>query len=251
MISFTAEQCILVTGASSGIGEAIALQCNALGATVIASGRNRERLEVNKIRATCPERFHAEPRELMEDMEALPAWIKSLREKYGKLSGLVPCAGITLTAPLREYDLNTAHRMFDLLFHVPMLLTKGFVDRRNNVGKGAAVVFIAAAGAITPTASLLIYSAAKGALLTASRNISKELAPAGLRVNSISPALVATPMAEQYAGLLGAGALAELEQTYPLGLGAPDDVAGAATYLLSSASRWITGQNLLMTGGFE
>lgn len=250
MISFTAEQTILVTGASSGIGEAIALELNALGATVLASGRSRNKLEANKKRSAYPERFHCEPLDLIADLEALPLWVKELRERYGKLSGLAHAAGASLTSPLRNYDVSTAHALFDLLFHAPMLLAKGFADRRNNVGNGASIIFIAAAGAVVPNPSLLIYSAAKGALLTAARCISKELVPQGIRVNCVSPALVKTPMQREYADLIGPDAFAEVEQSYPLGLGEPDDVAGAATYLLSSRAKWITGQNILLSGGW-
>ena len=183
-------------------------------------------------------------------MESLPLWIKDLRERYGKLSGLAHSAGTTLTAPLREYELLTAHNLFDLLFHVPMLLAKGFTDRRNNVGKGASMVFIGAAGAVTPVPSLLIYSSAKGALLTAARCISKELAPQGIRVNCVSPALVKTAMQHEYADLLGSDAFAQVERNYPLGLGEPKDVAAAVAYLLSDRAKWVTGQNMLLSGGW-
>jgi NAD(P)-dependent dehydrogenase (short-subunit alcohol dehydrogenase family) len=250
MISFRAEQVILVTGASSGIGEAVALELNSLGATVIASGRSRERLEANKNRCAHPERFHSEPLDLTADMEALPAWIKDLRQRHGKLSGLAHAAGISRTSPLREYDLASAQAMFDLLFHAAMLLAKGFADRRNNVGQGAAMVFISAASALVPMPSLLIYAAAKGALATAARCMSKELAAQGIRVNCVSPALVKTPMQREYADLLGPDAFAEVERSYPLGLGEPDDVAGAVAYLLSSKAKWITGQNMLLSGGW-
>ena len=250
MISFTADQVILVTGAGSGIGEAIAFELNALGATVIANGRNREKLEAGKSSVVYPERFHVELRDLTADMESLPLWIKSLRERYGKLSGLAHAAGATLTAPLREFELPVAHGLFNLLFHAPMLLAKGFADRRNNTGKGAAMVFIGAAGAVVPVPSLLIYASAKGALLTATRGMSKELAPRGIRVNCVSPGLVKTAMQREYANMLGPDAFAEAEQSYPLGLGEPEDIAAAAAYLLSSRAKWITGQNMLLSGGW-
>ncbi len=249
MIAFTPEQAILVTGSSSGIGEAIALELNALGATVIANGRNRDRLAANKSRCSCPERFHCEPLDLTADMEALPAWVKNLRERYGKLSGLVHAAGATLTSPLREYDLSTARTLFDVLFHAPMLLAKGFADRRNNVGRGAAIVFISTASVLVPVPSMTIYVGAKGAVASAARGMSKELIPQGIRVNCVSPALVKTPMQREYAHLLGPEAFAEVEKSYPLGLGEPEDVAGAVAYLLSSRAQWITGQNMLLSGG--
>ena len=247
--SFSADQRILVTGASSGIGEAIALRLNALGATVIASGRNAERLEANTARAAFPKRFCVEARDLADDPAALPGWIAELRGRYGKLYGLAHAAGVTLTASLREYDLAAARALFDLLFHAPMLLAKGFADRRNNAGPGSAMLFVAAAAAVLPSPALLIYSSAKGALITAARCMSKELAPAGLRVNCVSPGLIKTPLCDEFAALIGPEAFSRLADAYPLGIGEPEDVSAAAAYLLSPQARRITGQNLLLAGG--
>jgi len=249
VISFTAEQVILVTDASSGIGAAIALELNSLGATVIANGRNEDKLETNKTRAAFPERFCVEARDLACELESLPGWITDLRKRYGKLYGLAHAAGVTLTASLREYDLTIARTMFDLLFHVPVLLAKGFADKRNNAGPGSSMLFIAAAGAVLPSPALLIYSSAKGALITAARCMSKELASAGLRVNCVSPGLVKTPMCDEFAALIGAEAFSRLTDAYPLGLGESEDISAAAAYLLSPQARWITGQNLLLAGG--
>ena len=246
---FTASDNILVTGASSGIGAAIALRLNALGASVLASGRNLERLTAIKANAAIPENFHLEERDLTQGMETLPSWVAQLRGRYGKLRGFVHSAGVTLTSPLREYDLAVARDIFDLNFHAAMLLAKGVADRRNNVGSGSSLLFIAAASAVAPVPSLLIYSAAKGALVTAMRAMSKEFAPMGVRVNAISPGLVKTPMCEHFLELLGEENAAVERASYPLGLGEPEDVAGAAAYLLSAEARWITGQNILMTGG--
>ena len=251
MISFTAEQVFLITGASSGIGEAIALQCNALGGTVIANGRNRERLESNKLKATAPERFHIEQRDLTKEIESLPLWVKSLREKYGKLHGLVHAAGVSLTASLREYEFTTALKLFAIHVHVPLLLAKGFSDRRNNIGKGASIVFIASASAVVPVRGMVVYSSAKAAIIAAARSMSKELVGHGIRVNCISPGLVKTHMGDEYANTLGEQNFATIVGLYPLGIGIPDDIASPAMFLLSHASSWMTGQNLYVAGGWE
>jgi NAD(P)-dependent dehydrogenase (short-subunit alcohol dehydrogenase family) len=250
MISFAADQIILVTGASSGIGEAIALRCNALGATVIASGRSEERLAANKAKAAFPERFHGEIRELTEDMDELPQWVTALRAKYGKFTGLVPCAGVSgLPLPLREYTRQQANAFFDIHFHAPLLLAKGFCDRRNNVGKGASIVFMSSGGALARVAGLSMYGGAKSALMTASVVLSKEYASQGIRVNALAPALVQTPMGLGFLDFISPEAKEEELRLYPLGLGEPDDVASMAAFLLSSQARWITGQTIVMDGG--
>jgi short-subunit dehydrogenase len=129
MISFTAEQRFVVTGASSGIGEGVALLLNELGATVIGIGRNQERLEGMKAKAKHPENVFLEQKDLAEDIAGLPAYVKELKEKYGKFSGMAYCAGVSSIVPIRMFEYETAKRMFDINYHAPMFMTKGMVDR--------------------------------------------------------------------------------------------------------------------------
>lgn len=249
MIHFTAEQKILVTGASSGLGKAVALLLNELGATVLASGRDATRLAETRQASVAPERFQIIVRDLCTDPETLPQWVSSLRERFGKLSGLAFCAGQTWNAPLAVYDLEQAREAFTLCVHAPLLTARGFCDRRNNTGRGAAVVFLAAAAAVDPNAGQGMYGAAKAALVTAARCLSKEVAPRGLRINCISPGLVETPMMENTVQQLGEEFLQRERELYPLGIGQPKDVAQLAAYLLSDCARWMTGQNILLNGG--
>jgi NAD(P)-dependent dehydrogenase (short-subunit alcohol dehydrogenase family) len=248
VITFSEDQTILVTGASSGIGAAVALLCNALGATVIASGRSREKLEAVRARAAYPELFHAESRDLTVSPDTLPQWVQTLRERHGKFGGLVCAAGKTLTAPFMMYDPAEARKLFDLLCHIPLALAKAVLDRRNSL-PACGVVFVAAVAATAPNKGQSVYGAAKAALLCAARCMAGELAPRGVRVNCISPGLVRTPMLDETVALLGEEFLREEEPLYPLGLGMPEDVAGPAAFLLSSAGRRITGQNWIVDGG--
>ena len=249
MSSFAENRVILVTGASSGIGASIALRLNELGAVVIASGRNEGKLDALKRRAHSPTHFHLEPKDLAADIEALPQWVEELRIRYGKLSGLAFAAGKTATMPFMQYEHAAALKMFDLLCHAPLMLSKAVIDRRNCVAKGLSLLFIAAAASIAPNKGQTIYGAAKAALVCAARCMAKELAPRSIRVNCISPGLVRTPMLDETVELLGEGFLQHEEPLYPLGLGLPEDVANLAAFLLSPAARWITGQNVLIDGG--
>ncbi|CAK7027827.1 MAG: 3-oxoacyl-[acyl-carrier-protein] reductase FabG [Desulfovibrio sp.] len=246
---FSRDHRILVTGASSGIGKAIALRCNALGATVIAVGRNEIQMEEAKEWAAFPQNFHCVAKDLLDDMEGLPAWVGSLRHTYGLLGGFVHAAGLGLTAPLRMYDLEEARTLFDIHLHAPMLMAKGFADRRNCVKNGAAMVFMGSASAVIPQRAKVVYASAKSAQITAARCLAKEFASQGIRVNSISPALVETPMVEGFKELLGEEHFAAEKEQYPFGLGQPEDIASLACFLLSGESRWITGQNIIMDGG--
>ena len=247
--SFDADSVVLVTGASSGIGAAIALKLNALGAAVIANGTNVPRLEAVRERARHPDRFHLAPRDLLADIDQLASWVKELCARHGKLSGLAIAAGKTETIPFAAYERARALALFDLLFHVPLEIAKAAVDRRNCLPGRMKIVFIAAAASIAPNKGQIVYGAAKAALACAARCMSKELAPRGICVNCISPGLVRTAMFDETVALLGEDFLNQEAARYPLGIGDPEDIAGLAAFLLSPAARWMTGQNLLVDGG--
>jgi NAD(P)-dependent dehydrogenase (short-subunit alcohol dehydrogenase family) len=249
VISFAPGHVILVTGASSGIGRASALLCNALGATVIACGRNARGLEEAGAASARPEAFFREARDLTDDMDALPSWIAALREKYGKLRGLFCCAGHARLMPLRDYSRVEAQELFDIHFHAPLLLTKGFADRRNNAGPGSSVLFMGSAAVIAKESALSAYGGAKAALLTAMRSLARETAARRIRVNALAPAVVRTPMGDAYLSFLDDDARQKETEAYPLGLGEPEDVARMAAFLLSDAGRWITGQTIILDGG--
>ena len=243
------KNCVLVTGASSGIGKAVALLCNQMGATVIASGRDLKKLHALQSSCTHKDSLQIEARDLKENMDALPQWVGTLRQKYGKLSGLVCCAGFAALMPLRAYDREIAARLYDIHVHVPLLLAKGFTDRRNNVGHGSSIVFLSSAAALAKEAGLSAYGAAKAAIQATTISLSKELAPQGIRINAVAPAMVQTPMTEQYFAMLGPEASQQTVANYPLGLGTPEDVAKTIVFLLSDSARWITGQTVILDGG--
>lgn len=249
MSLFSADDLFLVTGASSGIGRAIALTLNARGATVLANGRDEGRLAESRGMASAPDRFFTVPRDLVSDMEGLKGWVRELRAHYGPLRGLTCAAGITWNAPLAVYALQRVRQLFDLCCHVPLILSGAFCDRRVNAGPGSAIVHIAAAAAVDPNPGQGAYAAAKGALVAGAKCLSKEVAPRKIRVNCISPGLVEGPMMEATCRELGEDFLARELPLYPLGIGKPGDVADLAAFLLSERASWLTGQNILLTGG--
>ena len=249
MTTFSAAQRILVTGASSGIGRAIALLLNERGAPVLANGRDMERLE--QVRTACadPSRMLLAPRDMTADMESLPAWLKGLSRQFGPLHGLVCSAGATWNAPMALYDLAKVRQLFDLCCHAPLLLGGAFCDRRANTGAGAAIVFIAAAAAVAPNPGQGAYGAAKAALVSGAVCLAKEAAPRGVRVNCISPGLVQGPMMDATVEQLGQSFLEKEQPLYPLGFGKPQDVASMAAFMLSQEASWLTGQNIMLAGG--
>ena len=242
MISFSAEQRFIVTGASSGIGKGVALLLNQLGATVIGIGRNRERLEGMMAKAQHPGNVFLEQKDLAEDIGGLPAYIKSLREKYGKFQGMAYCAGLPCINPLRAVDYGEIQRIFAVNYFAAVFMAKGFADKRNNMGSGSSMVFMASRGGVLTDPGMTAYAGSKGALIASMQAIAKELAPTGIRVNCVSPALVQTDMADEIA-------LQYAEGNYPMGLGKVSDIANMVVFLLSEKTRWVSAQNYIMDCG--
>ena len=133
--------------------------------------------------------------------------------------------------------------VFDINYFVPIFLAKGFSDKRNRT-PNSSIVFIASSAGVYPDKGQTIYAASKAALIASSKSISKELALKGVRVNSVSPAYVETPMYYRNQESIGTNI-----ETYPLGIGKPLDLANMTAFLLSDEARWITGQNYIMDGG--
>ena len=242
MISFTPEQRFIVTGASSGIGEGVALLLNELGATVVGIARNRERLDGMKAKARHPENVFLEQKDLSEDIAGLPAYVRPLKEKYGKFHGMAYCAGLPCINPLRAVEYDDIQRIFAVNYFAPVFMAKGFADRRNNDGNRSVMVFMASGGGVHCDPGMTEYAGSKGALIATMQSIARELAPQGIRVNCVSPSLIATPMADEIARSFAEG-------KYPFGIGTVADAANMVVYLLSDQAKWITAQNYIVDCG--
>lgn len=243
MISFTPEQRFIVTGASSGIGETVALQLNEEGATVIGIARNRERLDAMKAKAKYPENIFLEQKDLTEDIAGLPAYVKALKEKYGKFSGMAYCAGIATLQPLQSLDYEMLREIFDTNYFAPVEMIKGFADKRNNVGAGTSIVAIASISALARDKGHLSYAGSKAALVASLKSISREVIERGIRVNCVSPSNVKTPIN------MMDGYEESQKHLYPFGFGETKDVSNMILYLLSEKAKFISGQNYVIDTG--
>jgi NAD(P)-dependent dehydrogenase (short-subunit alcohol dehydrogenase family) len=237
---------ILVTGATSGIGQATALLCASMGATVVGAGRNPERLahlHTQLEAAAAAESPHQVIQADLTDATQREALIAQLP---GPLHGVVHSAGVSRLSPLRQVQEAQLLELQQINVNAPMLLTRSLLTR-NLVARNGSIVFLASIAAHVAVPGVSVYSGTKAALLAMSRCLALEVVKHGIRVNCLSPALVETPMLDPIAKI--AGGLDAERSKYPLGLGKPDDVANAAVFLLSNASRWITGTTIVMGGG--
>lgn len=233
---------ILVTGSSSGIGRGVAIECSIMGASVIITGRNKERLD-----NTFAQLEGNNNKEIIADLRRKDG-IDLLVSSIPMLDGVVHCAGIgdrTLCKTVKEEDLE---RVMSINFNSPVLL-QGRLLKEKKISPSSSIVFIASRAPFAPTIGNGLYSASKGALIAYAKVLSLELAPRGIRVNSICPAMVWTELIEKDSILTGVD-YHEAEKKYPLKrYGNPKDVAHLAVYLLSDASLWMTGSCIDITGG--
>lgn len=232
---------ILVTGASSGIGKAIAIVCAKMGATVVVSGRNELRLKDTLLQL--PKGEHTA---IAADLTR-QADIDCLVDRLPKLDGVVQCAGVGSRVLCKSIVAEDITSVFDPNINAPILLQAGLLAQKK-INKGASVIFIASRAANVPNIGNALYSASKGAVLSYAKCLALELAPRLIRVNCICPAMVWTDLIIQEG--VTKEDFEEAQLSYPLKrYGKPEDVAYLAVYLLSDASSWMTGSSIDLTGG--
>lgn len=235
---------VLITGASSGIGRAIAIECSLMGAVVIATARNKDELSQTIDLMKGDGHFP-----ISADIST-PEGIDELINALPKLDGVVHCAGIgdrTLGKMVRQKDLE---RVMSINFNAPVLLQKALLKKKIN-NPSSSIVFIASRAPFAPTVGNGLYAASKGALIAYAKVLGLELAPQKIRVNCICPAMVWTNLVQRDSEITGID-YHEAEKNYPLGrYGQPRDIAYLAVYLLSGASSWMTGSCIDITGGGE
>ncbi len=238
---------ILVTGASSGIGRSIAVEGSKLGARLILVSRRRAELE-ETLSLLCGSDHHVVVADL--DMgDRLCGWMQEVADKTGKISGLVHSAGVSATLPLKATSQDEYRKLMAINLDASYWLIKAFRQRRVHATCGSIVLLGSVSGTMG-TAGLTAYCASKGALIALAKAAALELVVDNVRVNVVSPAWVRTTMVDEAWRYLTPLNKQKIEAAHPMGLGQPEDVAYAAVYLLSDASRWVTGVNLPVDGGY-
>lgn len=234
---------ILVTGASSGIGQATAVECSKMGATVIITARNAERLQ-----ETFDMLQGKGHQQILADLSSEDD-IARLVDQLPKLDGCVNNAGIVMTKPLPFYKREDVDRMFSTNTYSAVFTIQQLVKKKKLNKNSSVVITTSAGGVYGNTPGNGIYDMTKSALHSFMQTSALELARKGIRCNSVNPAMVNTRMAEP-SGSISEEQIALDKKQYPLGrYGEPQEIAWAIIYLLSDASRWVTGTAFKIDGG--
>lgn len=242
-----ADKVYLITGASSGIGRATARRVAECGGRVIVSGR-----DVDRLNATLSELAgtgHIASSCVLEDADQAFDWAKGVVESTGTLSGVFHCAGIELIRPIKMLKQAQLNQILGSSLMAGFGIARA-LSQRNALNDGASIIFMSSVAGSTGQVGMTAYSAAKAGIDGMVRSLACEMAPRKIRVNSIAAGAVKTAMHDRLTKGGGEDATNAYEQSHLLGFGDADDVAHAALFLLSDASRWITGTSLVVDGGY-
>lgn len=237
-------KCVLVTGAASGIGRATSLQCAEMGAKLILIDLNEKGLQETQ---NLIESSDVEYRVLdLTNLEKLCEMVSTLP----KLDGVASNAGIVLSLLAKFSEAKDMERIFNINTFSHINLVQQLITQKK-LNKGASIVFTSSmSGVYCGLAGGTLYGATKSALLGYSKALAIELAPRGIRVNTIHPGMIETPLTQ--GTVLSKVLLEEDAKNYPLGrYGKPEEIAYSIVYLLSDATAWMTGSQLLIDGGYS
>jgi NAD(P)-dependent dehydrogenase (short-subunit alcohol dehydrogenase family) len=234
------DKSVLVTGASSGIGRSIAVQCSKSGANVTITGRDQARL--NETLGMMDAGSHEV---IVADLTKKDDLKKLVAKPY---NGVVFNAGVVEYLPIKFLTEEKIRAVFDTNFNSSVLLCQQLLKNKM-VAKQGSLVFISSVSSKLGVVGTAMYASSKAAIQTFSKVVASEVASQGIRSNTISPGVVVTAMTEQAKSVAGGDNMKEGEKAYPLGYGNTNDVASSVVFLLSDASRWMTGSDLLLDGG--
>ncbi|MBA3888904.1 MAG: SDR family oxidoreductase [Gemmatimonadaceae bacterium] len=238
---------VIVTGASSGIGRATAVVLGQLGAELVLVARRQDALEetLGMLEGT----GHVAACYDLTEVDGIPAWLKGVAAARGvPFDGVVHAAGLSTAIPIRILNRSRMEDLMVLNVYASLALVRGMAAK--GVGADAAsLVLVSSVSGLAGALGHSVYSASKGALHAMVRSAAKELAPRRMRINCVAPAWVQGPIMDVVQDIQGDG-FAKVAERQFLGAISPEDVATSAAYLLSDATRTISGTTLVIDGGW-
>ncbi len=238
---------VLVTGASSGIGKGIAIFLSKVGANIIMVARNEEKLKetYNELEPGNHSYYKID----LNNLNEIEGMIDNVCSKGRKLNGIVHSAGISRTIPLQYLKQDDLKSIMSINFYSFVELVKHFSKSKYN--NGGSIVAISSISSKVGARGLAAYCASKGALDSAIRSMALELAPKKIRINSVAPGMIKTQIYDGLLELVNNNDFeTNLKKRQIMGLGEPEDVASATAFLLSDASKFITGTSMIVDGGY-
>jgi NAD(P)-dependent dehydrogenase (short-subunit alcohol dehydrogenase family) len=242
------DKVIVITGASSGIGRACAVSCSQQGAKIAVLGRNEGRLQ--ETISLLAGKQHKSYSIDLKNYSAYQSLVETIVNDLGIISGFIHSAGIETVLPLKLTEPTHFENAFAVNVISAFEMTKHIIKKKHINQSGASMIYISSVMGVVGQPAKAVYSATKGALIAGTRSLALELARNKIRVNCVSPAMVRTGMSRALLDKVTPEALVEIQKAHPLGIGEADDIANACVFLLSDSSRWITGTNLLVDGGY-
>ncbi|EOX1305304.1 SDR family NAD(P)-dependent oxidoreductase [Vibrio cholerae] len=240
---------VLITGASSGIGRAIAKVFSDQGASIVAVGRSQSRLEqtINLLSGTGHIAITCDV--------ADPLQVETLFDKacgiVGEIDSVVHSAGVQKTLPLQAIKESDFDEVFNTNVKSAQFIAKSYRKKSRYNKSGSSLIYLSSVAAVCGEPAISTYSASKAALIGLSRSLASELARNNIRVNCILPGVVLTEMAEKLFSQLTSEQYQLIKNKHMIGFGQPEDVANAALYLASDLARWVTGTTLYVDGGYS
>lgn len=237
------EKTILVTGATSGIGFEICKQINIAGGNFIGIGRNIGKLQNyidnNELKQSLAVKYD------LIDLENIHLLVSELNNK---IDGFVHSAGIVHVSPMYFFSYIDYEKIRKINLDCALVIMSELLKKKK-INKKSSVVFLSSISSIRGAKGNGLYAITKSGLDTISKVYSNELSSKYIRVNTIQPGMVETDMAMQAENVLSKDVMDIDRSKYPLGYGETRDVALPVIFLLSNASKWITGQSIVIDGG--
>lgn len=241
---------VVISGAASGIARQCAISCSQMGAKLVLLDMNEDGLRETMTMVDRPSEHYYSALNLL-DYDRVGEVIKEAVAKVGRINGLLNCAGISTTNLFKLTKPEELDKFFHVNVYTGYFLAQECCKMGNLSKEGGSIVFFSSVAGSFGETGKSTYGMTKAALLNLAKHLACELARKKVRVNSISPGAICTPINMNLPHMKDPEKRAALEAQHLLGLGETTDIANACVYLLSDASRWVTGTNLFVDGGFS
>ena len=249
MLTFK-NQKVLISGASSGIGYSVVYLLNSLGVYTVLLGRDKAKLEKSMSKLKFPENASIIVFDFLNEVSIKEELLKSVADS-GAFSGFVHSAGVDSTKPYKLLKSNDFDTLNKLNITAPFQVVKDLLHKSIFSQEGGSIVWLGSVMGSLGQKGKIAYTSSKAAVDGLVKSLALELAGKKIRVNSVAPGIVETPLTDDLFTKTTEEKIKTIEAMHPLGFGKPEDVANLIGFLLSDQSRWITGTTHFIDGGYH